>query len=305
MIKLDDDKRYVVAFSGGADSALLAYHLKQEKFKVRLIHVIHPDSKASKDGEELKIFCEEWAKIYDVPISFQRIDPIFNGFGVEAAERDARYFALFNAMEPDEVLLTAHHLDDSIETVLFRLFRGTSVRGLSGIKEETENSRLIRPLLKMRKKEIQQYVEARSILYRYDNTNDQTDLSRGFIRNKIVPLLMEHFHEAKFYASLKRVMENMQECSELLEDLYNEDLKTCWTDATGVTRCDFEKLSESRQRNFLHHYISSNTGKFLSKNSILEIQKRLSSNKKNQTFEVSNVTFLLNDKSFKIGNSEL
>lgn len=299
MINLAKNQKYVVAFSGGADSALLAYHLKKEGYNVRLVHVKHPDSKASKDCEEIANFCSGWADYYHIPckiISMSLDSQKVKDFGTEAGERDGRYAILFNELEADEILLTGHHLDDSIETVLFRMIRGSSAKGLSGIR--SENSRLIRPLLQMRKKEIQQYVERKSILYRYDNTNDSSELSRGFIRNKVIPLFIEHFHESKFYSSMKRLMENMHECSELLEELYNEDIKACDSGATGITRCIFEKMSDSRQRNFLYFYVSSNTGKFLSKNAILEIQKRLKSNRRTQKFEIAGVTLLLSQHYF-------
>lgn len=298
--------RYVLAFSGGADSALLAYLLKQQGYNFRLAHVVHPDSKASKDGENIRAFCEHWAKTYEVPITCLRISldqNLVKDKGTEASERQARYKALENELRADEALLTAHHLDDSVETFLFRVARGTSVKGLRGILENPGKTPLFRPLLSISKSEIQQLVESAAILYGHDSTNDSTELSRGFIRNKIVPLFVEHFSADKFYASMKRNMENMSECSALLEDLFNMDTQTCGTNETGVNRELFLKMSERRQRNFLYHLISNGTGIFLSKKQLEELRKRLHTNRKHLEFSIAHVTMLLQKEYFYVRNS--
>ena len=307
MIKLDIpvEAKYVVAFSGGADSALLAYLLRQQKFDFRLVHVIHSDSKASKDGESIAEFCQTWADTYDVAIEFACVKPSFDttkAKGVEAAERDARYSALFSALKPDEILLTGHHLDDSLETMLFRLARGTSVKGMSGIQKISPDSRLIRPLLSISKSEIQLSVEAAAILYGHDSTNDDTELSRGFIRNKIIPLFVEHFSREKFYSSAKRAMENFSECSALMEDLFNMDTQICGSNATGIHRVIFASLSEQRQRNFIYHLVAKETKKFLTRSAIEEIRKRLNSNRKQLSFVVSGITVTLHQQYFYIKN---
>ena len=288
--------RYVLAFSGGADSALLAYLLKEQGYNFRLVHVVHPDSKASKDGENIRIFCEHWAKTYEVPIKCLRISldqAQVKNKGTEAAEREARYEVLEKDLLPNEALLTAHHLDDSIETFLFRVARGTSAKGLRGILENPGKTPLFRPLLSISKSEIQQLVESAAILYGHDSTNDNTELSRGFIRNKIVPLFVEHFGQKKFYSSMKRTMENMAECSELLEDLYHIDIQSCFSSEAGIDRVKLSKLSEARQRNLLHYFVSQNFGVHLSKDAIDEIRKRIHSKKSQDSFTISKIKFTI------------
>lgn len=310
MIKLDLDKekQYVVAFSGGADSALLAYLLKQQCFKFRLVHIVHPDSKASKDGKAIADFCCEWAKKYEVTIKVISIttnSASVKKSGTESAERDARYKALFGELKSDEILLTGHHLDDSIETFFFRLARGTSVKGLSGIQKNSEISpRLMRPLLSIPKSEIQLSVESAAILYGHDSLNDSTELSRGFIRNKIIPLFVEHFSPSKFYASLRRAMENFSECSALLEDLANMDTQICGTNEAGICRVNFANLSDARQRNFIYQLVAKETRLYLSRNAIEEIRKRVKSNSKHMEFTVSGVTVIIDNHSFSLRKNE-
>ena len=302
-LKKDISIRYVVAFSGGADSALLAYLMKKEGYNFRLVHVVHPDSKASKDGESIRQFCERWATMYEIPITIIRIstDPsIIKNKGGEAAEREARYKALSENLLPNEALVTAHHLDDSIETFLFRLARGTSVKGLRGIQENSGKIPLFRPLLEMTKSQIMHAVEASAILYGYDSTNESTELSRGFIRNRIVPLFVEHFGNSKFYASMKRTMELMNDCSELLEDLYHIDIQACKIDETGIDRVLFGNLSIKRQRNLIHHLILKMTNIHLSKNGVDEICKKASSKKSNEEFTVSGIQFIIHKNVMRV-----
>ena len=297
----DVSTRYVLAFSGGADSALLAFLLKEQGYNFRLVHVVHPDSKASKDGENIQIFCEHWAKTYEVPITCLRISldqDLVKDKGVEAAERSARYQALEENLMLNEALLTAHHLDDSIETFFFRVARGTSVKGMRGILENPGKVPLFRPLLSIPKSEIQQLVESAAILYGHDSLNDSTELSRGFIRNKIIPLFVEHFSPSKFYASLRRAMENFSECSALLEDLANMDTQICGTNEAGICRVNFANLSDARQRNFIYQLVAKETRLYLSRNAIEEIRKRVKSNSKHMEFTVSGVTVIIDNHFF-------
>lgn len=292
ILDLQKTGKFVVAFSGGSDSALLAFLLKEQKFTFRLVHVEHPNSKASKDGSQISEFCKSWAAYYDVQITCVKVEIdqfILKSKGIEAAERDARYDALYKELHQDETLLTGHHLDDSVETFLFRIARGSSAKGLSGIQKNSEKLRLIRPLISYSKNQIQSAVAAAAVLYGHDFTNSETILSRGFIRNKIVPLFVEHFTAPKFYASMKRVMENMTECSELMDDLYNIDKHQCGTNETGVNLVTLQNMSVSRQRNFLHHLFQETTGKYLSKAAIDEFLKQIF-RKQNSTFSVSKVT---------------
>jgi tRNA(Ile)-lysidine synthase len=82
--------------------------------------------------------------------------------------------------------LTAHHLDDSIETFIFNMLRGTKLTGLSGISEK--NNRILRPLLHLQKKDILTHCETEKIRYITDSTNTEETLQRNYIRHSVVPL---------------------------------------------------------------------------------------------------------------------
>ena len=104
------------------------------------------------------------------------------GIGVEEYSRNRRY-EFFNSLNPTKIA-TAHNLSDNVETVLFRLARGTALRGASGIKPVRDN--IIRPLIDCTSREIRQYCRDKGIDYRIDSTNDDTVYSRNFVRHNIV-----------------------------------------------------------------------------------------------------------------------
>src|SRR5262245_8255220 len=125
--------RITVALSGGLDSSVLLAALKRIDFgpalrAVHVDHALHPDSGRWSEH------CAAFATKLGVDFLAKRIVvDRASGLGLEGAARDARYRALGESLEAGEWLLTAHHADDQLETVLLRLLRGTGVRGLRGV----------------------------------------------------------------------------------------------------------------------------------------------------------------------------
>ena len=117
----------------------------------------------------------------------------------EEEMRDLRYKELENWFQEGDVILTAHHKDDQIETILFRLFRGTSIKGLAGIPSIKKDNRftIIRPLLDMDKNKILQFAKKRELNWIEDSSNIDNHFSRNFIRNRILPIILER---SIFYA---------------------------------------------------------------------------------------------------------
>ena len=114
----------------------------------------------------------------------------------------------------DNYILTAHHADDTIETVLMNFFRGTGIKGLRGI--QPKNGKVIRPLLFARRKELEEFVKANQLDYVTDSTNFENEYTRNFFRNKILPSVKEYFHAAD-----ENILRNAERFAEV-EKLYNE-----------------------------------------------------------------------------------
>ncbi len=193
-----------VALSGGSDSmALLHYMLKlKEKFmfKVISINIEHGirGEKSVFDTEFVKSYCEEKG----IPLVCYSVDSISYAkekkLSIEQSARALRYECFYKAIDNGvcDLVATAHHLSDNVETILFNLFRGTGLSGVCGIPENL-NGKIIRPFLTVSKKEIDEYIKQNNIPFVTDETNLSDDYTRNSIRHKVVPEIVKLFPEAE------------------------------------------------------------------------------------------------------------
>ena len=192
----------LVAFSGGADSSLMLGWLcqwcRENSVKLYAAHINH--GIRGKEAERDRDFCIDICKRLGVELFVHEADvPKLAremGASMEAVARDVRYdfFAKVMAEKNIPVLATAHNADDNLETVIFRLARGASLRGLCGIppvRELSGGGFAIRPILDLTKDEIYDICQENGIEYVYDSTNSETVYARNLIRAKILPVLRE------------------------------------------------------------------------------------------------------------------
>lgn len=190
---LSPGERVAVAFSGGADSVALLYFLANEGYDVLAIHVNHGIRGDEADGDE--DFCRYFCEKRDIPFFCVHIDVPAEakktGEGLEETARRLRYAAIEDIMTKSPVTktATAHHADDNIETVIFNLTRGSSIKGAGGIPPVRDC--YIRPLIECTREEILSYCKENSLDFVTDSTNYDTDYTRNFIRHRISPLLRE------------------------------------------------------------------------------------------------------------------
>lgn len=187
----------LVAFSGGADSValLLMLHELQEKLNIKLFaaHLNHGIRGAEADRDER--FCAELCEKNGIPIDVGHVsvpsEAARTGEGLEECARRLRYAFLNECAEKlgCTKIATAHHADDNIETVLLHLIRGTGPSGLVGISPKRGN--LIRPLLRFRKRELTDYLDAIGQSYVVDSTNSDTTMTRNKIRHKLLDTVYE------------------------------------------------------------------------------------------------------------------
>ena len=199
----------LVAFSGGADSTLLL-HLLHERAQMHnaplfAVHVHHGirGKEADRDLE----FCRQACKELHVPLFAIKVNvPALakkSGQSLEEAARHARYRHFARLMQQHHIplLATAHHANDNLETVLFRICRGTGTQGLRGIPafaplpgtSEGSSLCLFRPLLQLTKQEILDECGARGLDFVTDATNACDDYARNRIRNRVIPELEQLF----------------------------------------------------------------------------------------------------------------
>ena len=182
---LKPTQNYVVALSGGVDSSVLLHLVASFTPNVRSVFVNHNQ----KDSNKLQKSAESIAK--DLDIDHLNLETQLDSDATETKMRDARYKALFNNIKKDEILLLGHHNDDRVETFLINLFRGTRLKGLLSIKQETKS--ILRPLIDIKKSSIIKYAQDKKINFFEDSTNKDNSILRNWLRNEIIPSIEKNF----------------------------------------------------------------------------------------------------------------
>ena len=213
-----------VGISGGRDSVALLHYLKENKDKLNItlkaICVEHGiRESAKKEAVWVQKICESWGiplKIYSVnAIEYSRE----NKLTVEQGARELRYQCFSDAKTSGfcDYVATAHHLLDNVETVLMRVFRGTGIKGLSGIKDERDY--FIRPILSATREEIDEYISENGLTYFDDETNDDTIYTRNFIRHELVPKIKEK------YPKMEESILRLSRLASIDEEYFDEIIK--------------------------------------------------------------------------------
>jgi len=188
---LEINKLYIVALSGGADSVALLLLLKEAGYDVHAAHCNFRLRGDESDRDEK--FCITLCKNLRIPIHRVHFDTTtyaeLHKQSIEMAARELRY-RWFEELRKDigaEGICVAHHRDDTVETVLLNLVRGTGLRGLTGI--QPRNGHILRPLLCVSRQEIEQYLSERQQSFVVDSTNLEADVQRNIVRLEVMPLL--------------------------------------------------------------------------------------------------------------------
>jgi tRNA(Ile)-lysidine synthase len=256
-----------IAFSGGLDSTvllhLLAHLAKTQSLPALCAIHVHHGLQAVADA--WPAHCQSVCAALGVPLEVAHVQ-VQPGASLERAARDARYGAFIEATHANEVLLTAQHRDDQAETLLFRLLRGAGVRGLSGMPAERAlgGGHLVRPLLGVTRQELEAYAAEHQLSWIEDPSNQDRQFSRNYLRHQVFPVLTERWPQA--VATIARSAGHLREAQGLLDELAQIDLAEAggnhefsWLGVPSLELASLKKLSSSRQRNALSHWLVTRT----------------------------------------------
>ncbi|SHE45647.1 tRNA lysidine(34) synthetase TilS [Chryseobacterium sp. OV279] len=198
LVRNPENHRYLLAVSGGADSMVLASLFQGLGLVYQIAHINYKlrGEDSDLDQKTVQDFCEKNHipfHLYEVSEKDKKPE---NSIQLWARELRYRFFREIQNQEELEFLVTAHHLNDQLETFIINLSKASGIDGLSGIPADSNHT--LRPLLNFSKKEIYEYAEENGIDFREDLSNKKSDYLRNKIRNEIVPLLLEtndHFLE--------------------------------------------------------------------------------------------------------------
>ena len=222
---LNTNNLYLVALSGGADSVALLLLLKEHGFNVHAAHCNFHLRGVESDRDEA--FCVELCQRLGVELHRAHFNTHeyaeLHKVSIEMAARELRY-RWFEQLRQDigaAGICVAHHRDDSVETVLLNLVRGTGLRGLTGI--QPRNGYILRPLLCVSRLEIEAFLTEKGQKYVTDSTNLEADVLRNKVRLQVLPLLREL--NPAVSENIQRTAENLVEAQEVLDvilDNYKE-----------------------------------------------------------------------------------
>ena len=224
--------RTLIAVSGGADSVallrLIAANADQKSKSNLIVAHINHGTRAEQSDADAK-FVQQLANEQQLEFCLESLQPqtleadhLTDGTTGQSEEslRNARYDRLVEMAGRlgCRYLVTGHHLDDQVETVLFRIFRGTGIAGLQGIPERrvvSEALTIVRPLLSVRSEELKDYLRSIGQEFRTDSTNAENSFTRNFLRNEILPALEQRFGDVA--SAVSRLSEHAKRTEAFLE----------------------------------------------------------------------------------------
>lgn len=261
----------LVGLSGGIDSVLLLELLKQQ-IDSKLIQAVHINHGLSDNADQWQQFTQDYCRQLDVDYHAEKIQLVVTGEGIEAAAREARYAVFEKLLKQNGLLFLAHHADDQVETVLYRLLRGSGSKGLAGMPESRPlgMGQLIRPLLAYSKQAIQREAVERDLNWIEDESNLDNQFDRNYIRNKVIPVIAKRWPD--YPQAIMHSAGLSDQANQLSKDMALEDLASLdelkeragWSISIEA----LTNLSTLRQRNFLRYWsdiqnLSAPSGKII------------------------------------------
>lgn len=224
-----------VGLSGGIDSCVLlhafASHLSiEQKQHLSAIHIHHG---LSDNADHWLSFCEKFCQGLNVSFVAERVTLAQQG-SIEEAARNARYQVFEKTLGAQDALLLAHHAGDQVETVLFRLLRGTGGKGLSGMPYQRDigehGAYLVRPFLGASKADIEAYAEMHKLQWIEDESNTDRQFTRNYLRYSVVPNLQQRFPSLE--SNITSTAQRLQTDYSMLAKFSNQQLSS-WSDDFG------------------------------------------------------------------------
>ncbi len=248
--------KLLLAISGGIDSVVLAYLLKASGFNFSLAHCNFKlrFENADKDEEFVKQLAQK-LEVKCHTISFDTLKYASeNKLSTQMAARELRYnwFDELVEYQKYKYILTAHHANDNLETVLINLTRGASLQKLTGIPEI--NGNIIRPLLPFMRNEIEQYTIDNQISWREDESNQSTKYFRNKIRHQVVPVLKSL--NKNVLQTFNKHLQFLKAEQNVLQNHLEKTAKEICTQEKNTLKIEIKKLlKQSNPQVYLHHIL--------------------------------------------------
>ena len=263
---------FLIALSGGLDStALLSLFSKlsqkQPHFSLRAIHIHHG---LSPNADNWAAHCQALCDQFQIPLGIDHVQ-VDKTNGIEAGAREARYFAIKKHLRTDEVLVTAHHLNDQTETFFLSLKRGSGVQGLGAMQPQSTlfNMPIFRPLLAFTREQLEDYVRDENLTWITDESNADNRYDRNFLRNQILPTLRDRW--AHFDSAVQRSAQHCFEQQQLINELLAETFREHCQTSAEFQLLNFAQYSTAKQTALLRMWLAENHNEMPSKRQLAQL----------------------------------
>ncbi|XBC44466.1 MAG: tRNA lysidine(34) synthetase TilS [Buchnera aphidicola (Schlechtendalia peitan)] len=252
---------FLLSYSGGLDSTFLFYQLlkikkTQPKLKFRAIHIDHQLNKNSTQWSE---HCKQVCKKHDIPIIVKKVLIKKNKIGIEASSRLERYKIIHETVLPQEVILTAHNLNDQCETFLLALKRGSGITGLSGIPYKSKlfnKNTIIRPLLNISRSRIKHWIIKNKIAWIEDHSNYDINYDRNFLRHNILPLFTKRW--PSFINNCAKSAFILRQEKQIIDPILQKNLNKYLVSTSILNIIDFKTMKSEIRNSLLRIWIKLN-----------------------------------------------
>ncbi len=264
---LEKGDRVAVGFSGGADSVCLLHTLYtlKDRYNLDLVacHINHMLRGEEADRDEK--FCRDFCDKYGIKIVVLRVDVAKiaeeNKESIELCARKIRYDFFEKYAGTNGKIATAHTLNDSLETMLFNMMRGTALKGLCGIPEKRGN--IVRPLIELTRQEIEEYCKENRLYFVTDSTNNTDEYTRNRIRHKIIPQMQAESNSLySSYLSMHKALSRDEEfLNGFADQILEKARKNNGYDAKELAHCHDSILIRCVAKLFSEFSVSIDTAK--------------------------------------------
>lgn len=274
---LEQIKHYpklTIALSGGLDSMALLHLVKQiqvihlPNLKLKAIHIHHG---LSPNADEWQQHCETYCQQWQIPLQTLKVSIDKKQHNIEAQARSARYNAFQSVLTAQDVVCTAQHLDDQVETFFLALKRGSGLNGLSAMPKSHQKYGflLLRPLLEVSRSQLEQYAQQHQLCWVEDESNQDHAYDRNFLRSAVLPILNDRFQQ--FNQMVARSISHCQTQNELLHQLLAEQVKKLIQKEGSLAILPLHEKNELERNAILRFWLEAQQAPILSQTQLQQL----------------------------------
>ena len=261
-LKQTSAQGFLIALSGGLDSSVLLslfakLRQKQPHLQTLSLRAIHIHHGLSQNADNWVKHCQNLCDQFQIPLIIERVQ-VDKTNGIEAGAREARYQAIKKHLQTQEMLVTAHHLNDQTETFFLALKRGSGLQGLGAMQQQSVlfGMSILRPLLGFTRLQLEDYAQKEKLNWITDESNKDNRFDRNFLRNEILPELRERW--AYFDLAVQRSAQHCFEQQQLINDLLSEAFAEHCQIKSQFKLPQFRQYSPAKQTALLRMWLAEN-----------------------------------------------